>query len=100
MPWLGVRMLTVTPAIKWQYNLSVEEGALIIEVSSGSPTGEAGLKPGDVVVGIGEQEVNTAEEMRLAIQARQVGDQVKIAYFRGSEQKTTYATLKETPSYS
>ncbi len=97
-PWLGVSMLTITPTIKYQYNLSVDKGVLIVEVSNGSPASKAGLKPGDVVTGIGEQEVNTAEEIRLAIQAHQVGDEVEIVYFRGSEQKTTNATLRETPS--
>ena len=98
-PWLGVRMLTVTPSIKYQYNLSVDRGVLIVEVASGSPADKAGLKTGDVVTAIGGQEVNTSEEMRLVIQGHQVGDQVKIVYFRGREQKTTQATLGETPSH-
>lgn len=40
----------------------------------------------------------TDEEMRLAIHARQVGDEVEIVYFRGNAQKTTQATLVETRS--
>jgi hypothetical protein len=31
--------------------------------------------------------------MRLAIHARQVGDEVEIVYLRGSEQEATTATL-------
>jgi len=97
-PWLGVSMLTVTSAIQYQYNLSVDEGVLIVEVFDGSPADEAGLEPGDVVTGIDGQEVNTSEEMRVALQAHRVGDQLEIVYFRGSEQKTTHATLVEATS--
>ena len=98
-PWLGVNMLTVTPIIADQYNLSVDKGVLIIEVYSGSPADEAGLKPKDVVTAVDGQEINTTEEMRLAIQAHQVGDEVEIVYFRGSEQKMTTAVLGEAPFY-
>jgi len=92
-PFLGVSMLTVNSIVAYQYGLSVDEGALIVEVSNGSPADEAGLEPGDVVTGIDGQVVNTAEELRSAIQAHEPGDQVEIEYYRGSEPKTTTAVL-------
>jgi serine protease Do len=92
-PWLGVSMLSVTPIIASQYSLSTDSGVLVVQVVSGSPADQAGLQPYDVVTSIGGQEVSTAEGMRLAIHARQVGDEVEIVYLRGSEQGTTRATL-------
>lgn len=51
-PWLGVSIITVTPVLASQYGLSVTEGALVAQVVSGSPADHAGLKSGDVIVGI------------------------------------------------
>jgi len=97
-PYLGVNMATVTSTIKYQYDLSVNEGVLIVQVVNNSPADEAGLKVRDVITSIDGQEVNTAEEMQAAIQSHEAGDEIEIVYYRGSQQKTTQATLIETPS--
>lgn len=92
-PRLGVTMTTVTPTLVNEYDLSIGKGVLVLNVFEGSPAEEAGLMPGDVVANIGGQEVNTSEEMRVAIQSHNVGDDIEITYFRGDEQRTTTATL-------
>jgi S1-C subfamily serine protease len=98
-PWLGVQMMTVTSTVKYYYNLSVDKGALITQVSSGSPADEAGLRAGDVVTDIDNGDISTAEDLSSAIGSHQIGDQVKIVYCRGSKQGlVAYATLEETPS--
>jgi len=90
-------MITVTSTIKNQYGLSVDEGVMIVQVANGSPAEAAGLKANDVVTSIDGQEVKTSEEMRAVIQANQVGDELEIVYYQGSQQKTIQATLVETP---
>jgi len=97
-PWLGVQVTTVTSTIQHYYNLSVDTGALITQVSSSSPANEAGLKAGDVITKIDDENISAAAELISAIGSHQIGDQVKIVYSRGSEQKTTYATLEQSPS--
>ncbi|RLC91864.1 MAG: hypothetical protein DRI39_09515 [Chloroflexi bacterium] len=97
-PYLGVSMLTVTPVVRARYNLAVDSGVLIYAVYRGTPADDAGLQPYDVVTSIGGQEVGSAEEMRLVIHGYQVGDEVEIVYFRGSEQRATTATLVAAPS--
>ena len=98
-PWLGVQVTTVTSTIQHYYNLSVDTGALITQVSSGSPANEAGLKAGDVITKIDDENISAAAELISAIGFHQVGDQVKIVYCRGSKQGlVAYATLEESPS--
>ena len=96
-PWLGVSILTVTPMIQYEFDLSVSEGALIAEVFADSAADEADLTPGDVIIRIGNQEVKTSEALRSAIQAHEPGDQVSVTYVRGSAQKTTSVTLGTAP---
>jgi serine protease Do len=97
-PWLGVSVTTVTSTIQQYYNLSVNAGALITSVSSGSPADKAGLRAGDVITKIGDEDINTAAELTSAISSYQIGDQVEIVYYRGNVQKVANATLEESPS--
>jgi serine protease Do len=97
-PWLGVTVTTVTSTIQNYYGLSVNSGALITQVTSGSPAYKAGLKAGDVITKIDDEDISTAEDLISAIGSHQIGDQVSIVYYRGSQQKTTYATLEESSS--
>ena len=60
-PWLGVSVATVTPAIQQYYHLSVDAGALITSVSSGSPADEAGLKAGDVITKMDDEDISTSD---------------------------------------
>ena len=95
--WLGVLITTVTPAIKSQYDLSIDYGALIIELVSPSPAAEAGLKPLDVIVKFDDEETNTARELVAAIRSHEPGDKVKITFWRGGEEMNTEATLIQRP---
>jgi S1-C subfamily serine protease len=97
-PWLGVSVMTVTPTIQQYYHLAVDAGALITSVSSGSPASEAGLRAGDVVVKIDNEDISAAAELTTAIASHQIGDQVEIVYYRGNAQQVVTATLEESPS--
>ena len=91
-------MTTVTSAIQHYYNLSVDTGALITSVTSGSPASKVGLRAGDIIIKIDDEDISTAAELSSAISSHQIGDQVEIVYYRGSVQKVANATLEESPS--
>jgi serine protease Do len=97
-PWLGVAVTTVTSTIQQYYNLSVNAGALITSLTSGSPADKAGLKPGDVITKIDDEDINTSAELTTAISSHQIGDQIEIVYYHGSVQRVASATLEESPS--
>jgi serine protease Do len=97
-PWLGVGATTVTSTIQHYYNLSVNAGALITSVTNGGPADKAGLRAGDVITKIGNENISTAAELISAIRSHQIGDQVEIVYYRGSVQKVANATLEESSS--
>jgi serine protease Do len=97
-PWLGVEVATVTPSIQYYYNLAVNAGALITGVTSGGPADKAGLRAGDVITEIGNENISTTGDLSSAIGSHQIGDQVEIVYYRGSVQKAATATLEESPS--
>jgi serine protease Do len=97
-PWLGVEVTTVTSSIQQYYNLSVNVGVLITSVTSGSPADKAGLRAGDVITKIDDEDISTTEDLVSAIGSHQIGDKVEIVYYRGSVQKVANVTLEESPS--
>ncbi|MDF5713254.1 MAG: HhoA/HhoB/HtrA family serine endopeptidase [Rhizonema sp. NSF051] len=78
-PYLGVRMVTLTPEIKERIkskldlNLTVDKGVLLIDVVRDSPADKAGLKAGDVLQSINNQPVTTKEEVQKLIEKSQIG---------------------------
>jgi serine protease Do len=96
-PYLGVSMVTVTPAIVSNYDLRVDKGAMIYYMNPGTPASNAGLRPGDVIVRFDGIEIETADEVIAAILSHSVGDTVQIEYYRDSSLQITSATLTEKP---
>jgi serine protease Do len=97
-PFLGVQnLLTVDQSVAAYYNLSVDKGALIGGIYAGGPADKAGLKASDVIVGFDNEDITSANDLIQAIHSSEIGQRVKITYWRGSTQNTTYATLIESP---
>ena len=96
-PWLGVELYSVTEGLAAYYGLAVNQGAILTTVSTDSPADKAGLKVSDIIVGFDDREITSTDDLRQAISACQIGQQVKITYWRGKTQYTTYATLTESP---
>jgi serine protease Do len=64
----GATVQTVTPELAQQYDLGrVERGAAITDVSPGSLAAAAGLRASDVIVGVNNKAVNSAEELEKVL---------------------------------
>jgi serine protease Do len=66
---LGMTIEQLSPLRAERYGLGVEEGLLITEVRRGGVAGQAGLKPGDVLVQLGRHRVSTLDDFS-ALMAR------------------------------
>jgi len=97
-PWLGVGAKTVTPLLAVSENLSVDRGALVVEVSADSPAEEAGLRANDVIIRFGDKEINSIADLVQAIRTSEIGEEVEIVFIRGEDTKTTSARLVERPT--
>jgi hypothetical protein len=72
------------------------DGVRLAHVIPGSAAERAGLRDGDVLVRVGGEPVNTFEELRNAIRARQPGDVVRLVYLRDGRDHVTSATLERS----
>ena len=72
-------------------------GALISSeangVTTGGPADKAGLKGGDLILEIDGVEINSSDELIVAIRSRNVGDKVKIKFKRNAITREVIVTL-------
>jgi S1-C subfamily serine protease len=61
----GIEVMSLTPQLA-KY-LSVEQGVLVSEVASSGKAQQAGIKAGDVILNIGEQNVSSVETFVQAL---------------------------------
>jgi len=64
------------------FNQSVPQAAVVRSVAPGSPAEQAGIQPGDVIVGINDREVASAQDVIQVVSSLQPGAQVDIAISR------------------
>lgn len=70
------------------------DGAQIQQVTRGSAADKAGLKEGDVIVGVNNEAIVGAEQLVVVIRSHKIGDKVRIKYVRGNSTRTAEVTLQ------
>ena len=96
-PWLGVGLYTVTPDLAARYRLSVNKGAIIVELTPGSPADNAGLEEDDIIIQFDNQEITNVDDLLQVIHDSQISQRVEIVFVRGEETKTAWVILEESP---
>jgi serine protease Do len=96
-PWLGIGLTSVTQMVASFYNLAVDSGVLVTQVTSGSPAEKAGLQSGDIIVAINDAEVSNAGDLVQIVNSYTIGQQVEITFWRGQKKDTTILILGESP---
>jgi putative serine protease PepD len=72
-------------------------GALVRGLLPGGPAAASGLRLGDVIVGVGGQEVQTPPDISSAIGSRKPGDEVAVDVQRGGARQSLRVTLGTRP---
>ena len=93
--YLGVQYVAITPDVRTQYKLSVDQGALVRSgsgsaVESNSPADEAGIKDGDIITKVNEKSVGSRGGLGSLVAEFMPGEKVTLTIIRdGKEQQKT-----------
>jgi serine protease Do len=96
--YLGATIGPVTPELAQEFKVPDTSGALVQDVSPGSPAAKAGLKPGDVVRKFNGQTVPDSSELLAKVANTNPGTPVTLEILRNGQQQTVSVTLEQRPS--
>jgi len=96
-PYLGATFNDLTPDLASQLGLSINKGVLVAYVSAGSPVAKAGIQANDVITSFQDQKVTEASQLIKLMWEYNVGDSVKITYWRANSEHVVSVTLGERP---
>jgi serine protease Do len=95
--YIGVALKDVDPDLQQSLNLRTSQGALVQDVTAGSPGERAGLKTYDLIVAVDDQPVESNDELIRAISARQPGTRANLRLLRDGHEMTMMIKLGERP---
>lgn len=94
---LGVAFEELTPQLAKEKGITaVNDGIYVREVVERSAAMEAGLQPGDVIVGIGGTPVHGTAQMQETINKYRPGDKITVKYIRDNKEKSVNVTLRNS----
>ena len=91
--WLGVKIQTVTPDIAESMGMDKARGALVADVTTGSPSEKAGVDAGDVIVEFNGRAIADSKELPRVVGETEVGKEVTLKVIRDGKEKEIKVTL-------
>jgi serine protease Do len=96
-PWMGIQMVNIQPEDAEYYGLPEVQGALIQDVTSGSPAEDAGVERADVIVALDGQPVTTSGNLQNRVAQLRPGDQITITVYRDKAPRDITIRLGQAP---
>jgi len=97
--WLGVYIQEVTPEIAEQFGLPEDaKGVLVGDVIKDSPAEEAGIKRGDIITKVNDEEVNSPGELQDKIRDIDISDKANIEIMRDGKATRFIVKIGEMPT--
>lgn len=93
---LGIAGYDVDEELAKQQKLEKVMGVYVAEVTPGSGAQFGGILPGDVVVGLNENDVNNFSDMRKFLRFSKVGDTIDLKIMRNGKSKTIPIKIRKT----
>lgn len=97
--YLGVRTMSLGEQLAEYFGVDANEGVLITEVVENSPAAEAGLLAGDVIVAVGDAEVESPGDLRRLVRKYDPETSVELTILRKGSRRTLNATLGEAKDF-
>ena len=91
--WIGVEPSELSPELAETFGVKASEGVIITGVLQDGPAAQAGLRPGDVIVSVGEKKIASVPALLSTVAALKPGEKSLFEVQRG----TSVVELEITP---
>jgi serine protease Do len=96
--WLGVRIQPVTADIAESLGLAKPEGAMVSEVTEGSPALKGGIKQGDTILTVDGTQVADARDLSRIVAKVKPGKEVEFSILRDGKPQTIKVAIGTMPT--
>jgi len=91
---LGVQVSELNEDLASYFGVKKDGGLLVLSVSDESTAAEAGVKSGDVITKVGDEDVTSTKDIRSALSDMDEGDKVAIEVVRKKRKKSLEGEVK------
>jgi len=96
--FVGIEITEVGQAQATESGAELGDGAYVARVLPGAPGQKAGIRAGDVVVGIGDETVHGPDDVIQIVQATPVGEKVTLTVLRKGKRKRLSVEVARRPA--
>lgn len=96
--WIGVQIQPVTDEIAESMGLKSTKGALVAEAQPTGPASQAGIKSGDVILGVDGKKVDGPRELARTIASLGPDAKATLTFWHEGKEKTTDVKLGTLPN--
>ncbi len=96
-PWLGVVGYDVDRRVAHYYGLTATRGVFIVEVTSGGPSEAAGIRTGDVLVSLGDRQLDALSDLVEALKEKTIGETADVEVERAGQRIRKTVALGQRP---
>jgi Do/DeqQ family serine protease len=95
--WIGVEPNPLTPELAETFGLPAAEGVVITGVLQGGPAFSAGIRPGDLLLQVGDQPVKTVDQLLSRVAELKPGQRASVVVLRRKDKLTLAITPVQRP---
>ncbi|MGC8873990.1 MAG: S1C family serine protease, partial [Chloroflexia bacterium] len=96
-PYLGIRSVSISRNMALYYDLPVDHGVYVTEVVRGGPADKAGIRKDDILVRIGEYEIDETHPLINVLSHFESGQEVEVELNRNRQSLRVKVVLGERP---
>jgi serine protease Do len=96
--YMGVGLRDVDADLEHSLKLTVDHGALVQDITTGSPADRAGLRPYDVIASLDDRTIANDDQLIREIAAREPGTAARLRVIRDGHDQTVVVKLSERPA--
>jgi serine protease Do len=103
--WVGMKLQRITPILAQGLGLNKKSGLIVASIDDISPAKKSGIKPGDVILKVDDEEINSSSDWEEVITYARVGSTLTITFLRDKDTLNINLIpeelpIKNAPSYT
>ena len=95
--YIGTQIQAVDAKTAKQFNVKINEGAIVHSVLPGSPAEKAGLEPGDVILNLNGQKIDSPTALQGVVEQLTIGKGYPMEILRDGKRQKLNVTIEQLP---